>query len=113
MFSGDSVRDCAVVHSDAHRRHAGRCVAGVAFMNDDFSRLQIYQRILAHVDADDARRVVFEFQGTPAVPDALIVMYNSYIQLDLPKDAAATEAVIAENYPNLLAKLTSSSTKTK
>jgi hypothetical protein len=25
-------------------------------MNDDFSRLQIYRRILAHVDADDARR---------------------------------------------------------
>lgn len=77
-----------------------------AIARNDLRTAQYYYGRKAYVAAANrARRVVFEFQGAPSVPEALIVMHNSYIQLDLLKDAAVTEAIIAENYPNLLTKL--------
>ena len=61
-----------------------------------------YERKAYLASLNRAREVVFKFQETPSVPDALVVMYNCYLQLDLPKDAAVTREIIAANYPNKL-----------
>jgi outer membrane protein assembly factor BamD len=77
-----------------------------AIARNDLHTAQYYYKRKAYVAAlNRAHRVVYEYQGAPAIPEALVVMYNCYQQLALPKDAAATREVIAENYPQLLSKL--------
>ena len=46
-----------------------------------------------------AHEVVFHYQGTPSVPDALIMMIRCYNALGLTKDEAATLRVLRLNYP--------------
>ena len=54
-----------------------------------------------------ARVVVFKFQGTPSVPDALLMMYRCYQKLELVKEAQTTLKVLQLNYPELAAKASS------
>lgn len=44
--------------------------------------------------------VVRNFQGTPAVPDALAVMAQAYYLMDFPELAADSVKVLAANFPN-------------
>lgn len=50
--------------------------------------------------ADHAQYVVKNYQGTPAVPEALAVMIKSYTELGLPKLARDTRRVLKLNYPD-------------
>ena len=47
-----------------------------------------------------ARVVVFHFQGSPLVPEALEMMYHCYNKLNLTRDAETTLTVIKTNYPH-------------
>ncbi len=49
--------------------------------------------------ANRAQYVVKHYQGTPAVPEALTIMVNSYTKLDLPKLAEDSKRVLEMNYP--------------
>jgi outer membrane protein assembly factor BamD len=46
-----------------------------------------------------ARETIEQYDGAPAVKDALRIMYRSYIELDYKELAANTEKVFHENYP--------------
>jgi outer membrane protein assembly factor BamD len=50
--------------------------------------------------ANRGRYVVENFQKTPAVPDALAIMIQSYQALDMPNLAEDSLAVLRLNYPN-------------
>ncbi len=50
--------------------------------------------------AKHAQYVVKNYQGTLAVPEALIIMVKSYTELGLPKLAQDTTRVLKLNYPN-------------
>jgi outer membrane protein assembly factor BamD len=54
---------------------------------------------------DRAHEVVFHYQGTPSVPDALIMMVRCYHALGLTKDEAATMRVLSINYPEKAASM--------
>ncbi|XOV90341.1 MAG: outer membrane protein assembly factor BamD [Pseudomonadota bacterium] len=54
----------------------------------------------AYVAAANRGRFVFEkFQGTPSVPDALAIMVEAYMLMDMPELANDSLLVLKENYP--------------
>lgn len=50
--------------------------------------------------ANRGRYVVENFPSTPAVPDGLALMVESYLKLNMPEPANDALRVLAENYPN-------------
>ncbi len=50
--------------------------------------------------ASRAQQAVTEFQGSPAVEEALYIMVQSYAKLDLPKLRDDADRVLRENFPN-------------
>ena len=74
-----------------------------AIARNNLKVAQYYYSRKAYVGAlNRARAVVFNFQETPSVPDALVVMFNCYQRLNLPQDAQDVRAVLARNYPDKL-----------
>ena len=62
---------------------------------------QYYLKREAFVAAANRGRYVFEnFQGTPAVPDALAVMVEAYLRLEMNEQADNTLKVLVANYPD-------------
>jgi outer membrane protein assembly factor BamD len=60
-----------------------------------------YNRKAYVAAANRANNVVAEYQGAPAVIDALVLMVKSYHQLGLKKDEQDALAVLHYNYPNV------------
>jgi outer membrane protein assembly factor BamD len=50
--------------------------------------------------ASRAQQAVTEFQGSPAVEEALYIMVQSYAKLDLPKLRDDADRVLRENFPH-------------
>ncbi len=74
-----------------------------AIARDHIQVAKYYYSRHAYVAAlERARSVVFKFQGAPAVPDALAMMYQCYKKLQLTKEAKATLSVLKMNYPQRL-----------
>ena len=62
---------------------------------------QYYLKREAFVAAANRGRYVFEnYQGTPAVPDALAVMVEAYLRLEMNEQADNTLKVLVANYPD-------------
>jgi len=62
---------------------------------------QYYIKREAFIAAANRGRYVFEnFQGTPAVADALAVMVEAYLRLNMEEQANNTLKVLVTNYPN-------------
>lgn len=60
-----------------------------------------YMRRGAYVAAANrAKQVVESYQGTPAVPEALVVLVQAYRKLGLDDLAADAERVLKQNYPD-------------
>lgn len=60
-----------------------------------------YMRRGAYLAAANRGKYVIEnLQETPAVPAALEVMYQAYVELELPNLAEDTREVLVTNYPN-------------
>ena len=77
-----------------------------AIARNNFKVAKYYYSRHAYIAAlNRARTVVFEFQGAPTVPDALVMMYQCYQKLNLTKDAQATLKVLQLNYPEKMKKL--------
>lgn len=69
---------------------------------------QFYMKRDAYIAAiNRANDVVQHYQGTPSVPDSLVVLVTAYSQLDRPDDASKAFALLQKNYPKsqALAKL--------
>jgi outer membrane protein assembly factor BamD len=58
-----------------------------------------YQRGAYVAAANRANAVVQHFQGAPAVPEALVLMVQSYRKLNMIEDANETMEVLRYNYP--------------
>ena len=50
--------------------------------------------------ANRGKYVIENYQGTPAIPDALALMVRSYRKLDMPRLASDTFRVLELNHPN-------------
>ncbi|MCP3680866.1 MAG: outer membrane protein assembly factor BamD [Gammaproteobacteria bacterium] len=62
---------------------------------------QYYYQKRAFVAAiNRANEVVLTFQGTPAVPEALVIMVKSYRRLQLPHQTNQAMQLLQHNYPN-------------
>ena len=61
--------------------------------------------------ANRARQVVQKYQGTPALPEALMIMVKAYRALEMNNLAADAKRVLARNYPDRLPELEAESTK--
>ncbi|MDA8561968.1 outer membrane protein assembly factor BamD [Gammaproteobacteria bacterium] len=59
-----------------------------------------YDRSAYIAAANRATNVVRGFQGTPCVPDALVIMYKSYKKLHLKKNKNEVMSLLQYNYPN-------------
>lgn len=59
-----------------------------------------YSRRAYVAAANRANGVVRGYQGTPAVPDALVIMVKSYRALQMTQNANDAYRVLAYNYPN-------------
>lgn len=59
-----------------------------------------YNREAYVAAANRASLVIRHYQGTPAVPEALVLMVKSYKKLGLTKDADESMQVLQYNYPN-------------
>ena len=55
--------------------------------------------------ATRARTVIEDFDGTPSVVDALVILHDAYRELGLDELAADVARVIAANYPDASARL--------
>ena len=65
-----------------------------------------YMRRGAYVAAANrAKQVIESYQGTPAVPEALVIMVQAYRKLGLDDLAADAERVLKLNYPERAAAL--------
>ena len=65
-----------------------------------------YMRRGAYVAAANrAKQVIESYQGTPAVPEALVIMVRAYRKLGLDDLAADAERVLKLNYPERAAAL--------
>lgn len=54
--------------------------------------------------ANRGRYVVENLKETPSVPEALVVMYQSYTELGMNRLAAKSKEVLATNYPDIPVK---------
>ena len=69
--------------------------------NHELQVAQYYYGRKAYVaSADRANTVVQNYQGTPVVPDALVLMVKSYRALHLTKLESDAYSVLQYNYPN-------------
>lgn len=59
-----------------------------------------YEREAYVAAANRANLVIRHYQGTPAVPNALVLMVKSYRKLGLTKDMDESMQVLQYNYPN-------------
>lgn len=59
-----------------------------------------YNREAYVAAANRANLVVRHYEGTPSVPEALVLMVKSYRQLNLPKNSDESMQVLQLNYPN-------------
>jgi outer membrane protein assembly factor BamD len=77
------------------------------FARNDLQTAKYYYSRGAYVAAlDNARTIVFHYQGAPVTGEALVMMYNCYQQLKLDSDAQTTLKIIQINYPAIYKKLT-------
>lgn len=55
--------------------------------------------------ANRAQGILERFNGSPVMPDALVIMYDAYTRLGLSDLAGDTRKVIELNYPEMVARL--------
>jgi outer membrane protein assembly factor BamD len=67
---------------------------------------EYYMKREAYVAAANrARQVVQDYQGTPALPEALMVMVKAYQALEMDNLAEDAKRVLARNYPDRIPEL--------
>jgi len=95
-----------IVHNYPNSRYAAGAHQYMIYLRNilashELEVAEYYYNRGAYVAASDrANTVVREFQGSPSVPDALVIMAKSYRKLSLDKPYEDTVKVLQYNYPN-------------
>jgi outer membrane protein assembly factor BamD len=92
-------------------RYAQDASLRMVFLRNNLARYEMhvadyYMRRGAYIAAANrAKQVIEGYQGTPAVPDALVTLVQAYRKLGMDDLAADAERVLKLNYPDRSAKL--------
>ncbi len=108
----DATRDFkALIEKFPDSRYAADARKRLAYLRNTLAAHEIqvadyYMRRHAYVAAiNRARYVIENYQQTPAVPDALLMMVRAYSALELPNLADDARRVLARSYPDRLGEL--------
>lgn len=76
------------------------------FARNHLKTAEYYYSRAAYIAAlDNAREIVFHYQGAPTTGKALVMMYHCYTQLKMAKQAKTTLAILKSNYADLYNKV--------